>query len=85
MYQGKDIGQLLDKIVEFGRNGLIDEYYDIKSSDPTHDFKSSKWVLQNHLDIYNSKIISTVEYCSGMKYQLHIAEPVLSKDHPRCV
>lgn len=43
-YQGSSISQLLDKIVELGRNGLIDEYYDIKAADQSFDFKASKCV-----------------------------------------
>lgn len=45
VYAGKDPSQLLDKIIEYGKSGLIDEYYDIKASDPSFTFKAAKWVM----------------------------------------
>ncbi|XP_067929669.1 tyrosine-protein phosphatase non-receptor type 9-like isoform X3 [Watersipora subatra] len=42
LYSGQQIGQLLTKIQEQGRNGLVDEYYDIKASEPQMDFKTAK-------------------------------------------
>lgn len=38
LYAGKDVNQLLQKILEVKRAGIIDEYYDIKASDPSMDF-----------------------------------------------
>ena len=42
LYTGKDINQIVDKIKEKQRSGLIDEYYDIKACDPIMDFTTAK-------------------------------------------
>ncbi|KAF6034713.1 hypothetical protein EB796_006972 [Bugula neritina] len=42
LYTGKDINQLVDKCKVKGRTGLIDEYYDLKASEPAMDFRTSR-------------------------------------------
>lgn len=45
LYSGKHLTALIEKIEELGRNGLIDEYYDIKASEPPMDFKTAKLAI----------------------------------------
>mgnify|MGYP001791959841 FL=1 len=41
-YGGQDASRLLSKILKDGKDGLIDEYFDIKAADPDFEFKAAK-------------------------------------------